>query len=251
MRKYSISVVSYTNTLPFRVGIETNPYFHQMADIYYDYPAVCAQKLKNDEVDVGLVPVALLPELDTYQIIGNYCIGAVGRVDTVQLYGNVPVENMKEVLLDYQSRTSVELMKLLARKFWNISPKWTSTNPGFIENKLPKDAGMVVIGDRNFLMKNKFAYEYDLAQIWYEYSGLPFVFAVWVSKKPVSDEFEKVFDATLKQGITRINDIVQQYQQQAPEGVDLNLYLNKRISYSLDTKKRKALDVFLTYLNSH
>jgi chorismate dehydratase len=80
---------------------------------------------------------------------------------------------------------------------------------------------------------------------------LPFVFAVWVSKKPVSDEFEKVFDATLKQGITRINDIVQQYQQQAPEGVDLNLYLNKRISYSLDTKKRKALDVFLTYLNSH
>jgi chorismate dehydratase len=93
---------------------------------------------------------------------------------------------MKEVLLDYQSRTSVELMKLLARKFWNISPKWTSTNPGFIDKELPRDAGMLVIGDRNFLMKNKFAYEYDLAQVWYEYSGLPFVFAAWVSKKPVS-----------------------------------------------------------------
>lgn len=115
--KHSVSIVNYYNTTPFLYGINHTNFISQI-DLQLDIPSVCAQKLKNKQVEIGLVPVAILPELDHYHIITDYCIGAVGKVDSVKLFSEKPLNELTHVLLDYQSKTSVTLVQVLNKHFW-------------------------------------------------------------------------------------------------------------------------------------
>lgn len=247
-KKLHISIVSYTNTLPFRIGIETSPVFQQYADITYDIPAVCARKLIEGEADIGLVPVAALPELKDYHILSDYCIGADGKVDTVKLYGQVPVEEMQTIVLDYQSRTSVKLIQMLTEKYWQMKPQFITGKAGFEHTSIRDQQGAIVIGDRTFELNGQFAFQYDLAEVWKQYTGLPFVFAVWVSKNRVDKEIEEVFNKSLANGINRIDRIARQYQDIVPKDVNLENYLKDRLDYNLDPPKRAAMKIFLDYL---
>jgi chorismate dehydratase len=114
---HSISIVNYYNTTPFLYGINHSD-FKSEIKLELDIPSVCAQKLKNKQVDIGLVPVAILPELESYHIITDYCIGAVGKVDSVKLFSEKPLEELTHILLDYQSKTFNLLMlpKVLKNK---------------------------------------------------------------------------------------------------------------------------------------
>ena len=121
---HSISIVNYYNTTPFLYGLNHTG-FQSQIKLELDIPSVCAQKLKNKQVDIGLVPVAILPELESYHIITDYCIGSVGKVDSVKLFSEKPLEELTHVLLDYQSKTSVTLVQVLNKHFWkkNIQSK--------------------------------------------------------------------------------------------------------------------------------
>src|SRR5687767_12895253 len=103
--KVRISIVNYTNTLPFKWALKGDPILERI-DLQEDIPSICAQKLKYKQVDLALVPVALIPELDTYYIETDYCIGANGIVDSVKLYSRVPLSEIKTITLDYQSKSS-------------------------------------------------------------------------------------------------------------------------------------------------
>lgn len=246
--KIKISVVSYTNTLPFRIGIEANPHIQQIALITFDNPADCAQKIKEHKADVGLVPIGALPEMEEYYLVGNYCLGAHGRVDSVKLYGEVPIEKMQQIILDNQSRTSVKLMQILARRHWQTELQYKFGQTGYNTDSVKGKQGALVIGDRNFQMKNQYPYAYDLAEAWYEFTGLPFVFAAWISRVPLSENFEKEFNKACKAGVERIPEIAEKYQNTVPDSVDLSDYLTRRIDYQLDMKKRKAIQLFLDFL---
>ncbi|HEY1040940.1 MAG TPA: MqnA/MqnD/SBP family protein, partial [Bacteroidia bacterium] len=128
-KRYKISIVNYLNTLPFVYGLKESG-IDKHIDISYDIPAVCAEKLLTKQVDVGLVPVAVLAKMPEYHIITDFCIGSNGVVDSVKLFSMVPLEEIKEIVLDYQSRTSVALVQLLAKELWNISPQFTKAQPG-------------------------------------------------------------------------------------------------------------------------
>lgn len=82
--KIRVSVVSYINSYPFIYGIMNSDLMEKIV-LTDGIPAVCALNLINNQADLGLVPVAMLPLLPNNEIIGNYCIGAVGPVKTVLL----------------------------------------------------------------------------------------------------------------------------------------------------------------------
>ena len=105
MKKIKITAVSYLNTKPLLYGLLKSN-LAQSVDLQLNIPSVCAQKLLNGEADLGLVPVAILPELQQPQIISDYCIGTVGAVKTVAIYSHVPIEKVESLYLDYHSRTS-------------------------------------------------------------------------------------------------------------------------------------------------
>ena len=126
MEKIRISAVKYANTYPFIYGI-TESGFDKKVMLEMDYPAQCAEKLISGKVDIGLIPIAVLPQIKEYHIITDYCLGAYGKVRTVLLLSNCPFTEIKTINLDYRSRSSVNLAKILAKNFWKKEFKWVNT----------------------------------------------------------------------------------------------------------------------------
>lgn len=239
-----ISIVSYLNSKPFIFGLEQHA--PGTFELSLDIPSECARKLMSGEVEIGLVPVAVLKQMPHYYIISDYCIGAIGKVDSVKLYSAVPLSEISHVQLDYQSRTSVALVKILAKELWKIDPIWESSSPGY-ENQINGNRAAVIIGDRTFGLNGKYAYEYDLSEAWFELTGLPFVFAAWVSKEQLNLELVSLFSESLRMGLAEIPKVVSINQGNYP-GIDINQYLTQSISYRLDEAKREALSLFLSKL---
>ena len=241
----NVSIVSYLNSKPFIYGLQQSGFINEI-DLQLDIPSVCAQKLIDGKVDIGLIPVAVLPRLKEKYIISDYCIGAVGKVASVMLYSDVPLHEISEVLLDYQSRTSVTLVRVLAKNFWKINPKWTAATNEY-ENNIKGTTAAVIIGDRTFGLENKYTHKYDLAEEWQKFTQLPFVFACWVANKKLSEPFIENFNKALKYGIDNRSVLIEQLKKIDVYATDIDEYLNKSISYEYDSPKQKALDLFLTY----
>jgi chorismate dehydratase len=120
--------------------------------------------------------------------------------------------------------------------------------PGF-ENEIKNTNAAVVIGDRTFELNGKFKYDYDLAEEWKKFTGLPFVFAAWVSTEKLPQEFIKEFNSVLKHGIDNVLLAIKEGYNLKSLSKDQTIeYLVKRIDYNLDADKRKALDLFLEYI---
>ena len=246
MTKIKISVVSYLNSQPFIYGLKQSKLIKHV-DLQLDIPSVCAQKLMHGKVDIGLVPVAILPQLKQYYILSDYCIGAEGKVGSVMLYSNVPLEEITTILLDYQSNTSILLVKILANHHWKISPQWVPAGLNY-ENEIIGKTAAVIIGDRTFELGNKFNYSYDLAEEWHKFTKLPFVFACWVSNKKMSVNFIKKFNAALKYGIDNRSQLISELLINKAFHTDIDVYLNRNIKYIFDDEKKNALKFFLSYI---
>ena len=106
MDKIRVGIVNYLNTKPLIYGLEKPPISNQI-ELVGDYPARVAEMLLKGEIDVGLIPVAVIPRLPSYHIVGNYCIGTEGEIASVALFSEVPMQEIEQVYLDYQSKTSV------------------------------------------------------------------------------------------------------------------------------------------------
>lgn len=237
-----ISVVSYLNSKPFLFGLR-NTIFKSDVIIEEDIPSVCAEKLLLHKADIGLVPVTVLPVLKNYKIISDYCIGSRGSVDSVLLLSDVPLNEIKNILLDYQSRTSVMLTKVLAKEFWHITPEWAETTVNY-EKTIAGDVAGVVIGDRAMAMKKSFNFVYDLSEEWHKFTGLPFVFACWVSIKKLSPDFIFEFNSALKFGLDSIAQVSQDESSLNLSPHEITHYLTKKIDFHFDDEKRKALQLF-------
>ena len=202
-------------------------------DLSLDIPSVCANKLIENQVDIGLVPVAALLHIKDYHIISNYCIGANGAVDSVFIFSNKPILEIETLQLDAQSNTSNLLSKVLLKYHWKINPELVETGGA--------DA-IVQIGDRTFLNRNQFKYHYDLALEWHKFTGLPFVFAVWASNKIISDDFKTAFNVALEYGLNHRMEMIADLEE--VKNIDLEDYLMKKIDFNLDQDKLAALAKF-------
>jgi len=211
-----------------------------------DYPANLARSLINGDIDMGLVPVAVIPQLEKWWLVGDYCIGAEGAVASVCIFSEVPIDKVTRVYLDYQSRTSVELAKILLKEYWQVSPELVHASAGFEDNIRGTEAALV-IGDRSLQQRKISTCIYDLAEAWKNHTGLPFVFAAWVSNTPLDESFVNSFNAANEYGVQHISEVIAGLDNQL---FDLEEYYRKYISYRLDMQKRKALDLFLQYLRS-
>lgn len=241
-----ISVISYLNSIPFIYGLKKSKLI-DIIDLSLNYPAACADELINGNVDIALVPVVVIPDLQDAHIISDYCIGANGAVDTVCLYSDVPINEIKSINLDYQSRTSVSLLKVLLKEYWELDIKLNYSEVGS-EAEIVGDNAALVIGDRAFDLNNKYSYVYDLAAIWKEMTGLPFVFAVWLANKSVTHDFIADFNRSLKDGLSNIHEALKQEEYSYRHCKNPTDYLNNRISYDLDSQKLLGMHLFLKKL---
>lgn len=244
-RKVKAGAVSYLNTKPLIYGFEQGEMRDEL-DLVMDYPANIARLLTAGEIDLGLVPVAVLPEMKEYYIVGDHCIGCNGPVASVCLFSQVPMHDIETVLLDYQSRTSVALVQVLMKEFWKRDVVFEAAEGEFQQRVQGKTAALV-IGDRAFDMIHRCEYVYDLGEAWKSYTGKPFVFAVWAANfKPV-ETFTQRFNTAGSIGFSHLPEIIEKANVPA-HYPDLLKYFTRNIRYRFGPEEQEALAFFLEKL---
>lgn len=226
-------------------GIKRSNDLLQQIELIEEYPSKIADKLINGTIDVGLVPVTVVPKLKESHIITDFCIGANGDVASVCLFSEVPIEKIQRVLLDYQSRTSVNLCKILLKHHWKMSPVIEDAKENYLQCIKGSTAG-VVIGDRALAQRKISSYIYDLAGAWKSMTGLPFVFAAWVANKKLPDGFIQQFNDANATGLKNMDAVIEENKISV---YDLKKYFTENISYTLDEEKLKGMDKFLEMLS--
>ncbi|MFL5741378.1 MAG: menaquinone biosynthetic enzyme MqnA/MqnD family protein, partial [Flavisolibacter sp.] len=147
MNKIRVAAVSYLNTKPLLYGIQRHPVRKEI-ELIEDYPSRIAQMLIEDQVDVGLIPVAAVLRLKEWNIITDYCIGSRGAVASVCIFSEVPMEEVERVYLDYQSRTSVNLARMLLKEYWKRDVEFIDAAGEDYRQHIQGRTAGVVIGDR-------------------------------------------------------------------------------------------------------
>jgi chorismate dehydratase len=246
VKKIRISAVSYTNTKPFLYGIKNTTIIDQI-DLSLDIPADCAQKLIDDKVDIGLIPVAAALNLPEWHIVSDYCIGAVGAVNSVFIFSNCDIRETKIVQLDPESRTSNNLARVLLKNFWKIEPQLITDAVDYSKS-IELSTAFVQIGDRTFGKKEQFKYVYDLSEEWQKFTGLPFVFAAWIANKPIPEAFTTEFNTALKYGLDHRVELLKELPKR-PD-FDLEDYLMHKLDFDLTEDKKEALYLFLDYIKA-
>lgn len=238
MNNIKISAVAYTNTKAFIYGLEHSDIINKI-DLSLDIPSECAAKVISGEVDLGLMPVAAIPFVPNANIVADYCIGSDGAVNSVFIFSDVPVAEIKTLRLDAHSRTSNNLAKVLLKFHWKLGVEFT-TDPTV------KTDAIVLIGDRTFGKKEDFAFVYDMGEEWKNFTGLPFMYAAWVANKEISQEFKTEFNAALKFGLAHRKEVLKDLPQ--IPNFDLEDYLYHKLQFDVTDDRKKAMNLFLAYI---
>ena len=182
-----ISASSYSNTAPlvwsFLYGKNRG-----FAEVIMDTaPARSAELLAQDRVDAALVPVIAYQMFNDVQMIPNVCVGARMRVRSVCIVTKgKDLADVRSVALDVSSRTSVALTKIIFREFLGFEPVWKDAKPD-IDVMLQDSDAALIIGDPALRLSVPSAGSsyrtFDLAELWNQYTGLGFVFAMWMTRR--------------------------------------------------------------------
>ena len=243
-----IGAVSYLNTKPLIEFWQGEP--DQRIEL--DLPSRLADRLRDRELDVALIPAVEVFQQPELVIVPDACIACFGPVWSVKLLSRVPFSEIKTLSLDEGSRTSVVMCQVLLYDLLGVRP---------VTCRLPMDASwqrvdtdaVLVIGDRAMRAEAPdFPFVWDLGQVWREATGLPFVFAVWAAHEDLLQsapaELERVqrsLNEARDIGLTRIPPLSQQYAASYGLGLDeCQKYLGQYLSFRFGPRERDALHRF-------
>jgi chorismate dehydratase len=237
-----ISASSYSNTAPliwsFLYGSN-----HGKAELILDNaPARSAQLLAEDRVDAALVPVIAYQQIEDSKLIPDVCVGARERVRSVCLVTDGrELEHVGSVALDVSSKTSVVLTKIIFREFLGFEPEWREAEPD-VDAMLAASDAALIIGDPALTLSTSRdpARTFDLAELWTRYTGLGFVFAMWMTSKGCVIDFAGARD----EGLKHIDEIAANYSHLGITAADMREYLSENISYTLDDSMRRGMELY-------
>ena len=235
-----VGAVNYLNTKPLIYD------FHSLApeaDLVLDIPSRLADQLALGELDVALIPVIEYFRAGNYTILPDLSIATRGPVLSVTLFSRKPWAEIETVALDVGSRTSAALTQVLLRKRYGVTPQLQPLPLETPADDLDTDA-VLLIGDRAMrACLPGYDYAFDLGREWYEWTGLPFVFAVWAVRPGVElGSIAWVLHECKRRGLRRAGVIAQR------EAASLHLdagfcrrYLTDILHYDLGPRERAGL----------
>jgi len=213
------------------------------ASVVYDRPSALAAQLRDGRADAALLPVADFLGDPSLAMIDGLGICADGAVESVLLKCSRPIEDVRRVARDPASRTSNALARVLLEKHLGLSVTMVDDPEG-------SDAA-VLIGDCALVAPPAPHGDLDLAALWREMTGLPFVFAVWVhrSDHAGAQRLAEIAHEARQLGQSRMDELAALY---APK---LGLpparcrdYLTNAIHYDVGPRERQAMALFADLL---
>ena len=257
MRTLRISAISFLNTAPLMWDFEHDPTEEHLSnfEITYTVPSACAKALKDGAADIGIIPAFTYAEIPNLVIIPDVAIAARGPVRSILLISKVPIEGIRTVATDTSSRTSVALTQVIFGKWFGGKRQLVPMDPDLPRMLEHADAALL-IGDAALLAKTAGYHVYDLAELWEEHTGKPFVFAVWAVRDQALREAKPgldvagIFQRSRDHGI-HPNSILNIARDWSPRlGLsenDIRAYLAESIYYYLDKPCLDGLNLFLQY----
>ena len=248
-----IGKIPYTNLFPIYY------YLEKMASEEYEFiegvPSEINLYLQGGLVDVSpSSSIEFLRRPEDYIIIPGHSVSSAGPVGSILLFSKRPVETLEglTVLYSYQSETSASLLRIILSSFYQIECPVESSDQTLYEGMKNHEA-YLLIGDDALREALKWPdhYIYDLGDIWYRETGLPFVFALWMTRKShreMVDSFVSDLDKAKSEALRNlpsIADAAPSRRWAAKE--DLVAYW-KRLSYNFDDKEKEGLELFRRYL---
>jgi chorismate dehydratase len=179
-RPVRIGAVNYLNTKPLICDLDE---LAPDARLSLELPSRLADLLAEGDLDVALIPSIEYFRAGTYSIVPNIAIASRGPVLSVTLFSRVPWTQIQKVALDEGSRTSAALAQILLRKRLGVHPEIRPLPIEMPAEEVDADAALL-IGDRAMrACLPGFPHALDLGQEWFEWTGLPFVYAFWAVRE--------------------------------------------------------------------
>jgi chorismate dehydratase len=239
-----VSVVQYLNSVPLVWGMLKGEQQGRY-DLQFTTPAACADAVHQGKAEIGIVPSIEYQRIERAQILSGISIAAKDEVRSVLLLSKIPIEKVKSVAIDNSSRTSAALLRIMMRKFYSRFITVTPSLPKPAEMLKRADAALV-IGDPALMFDEPVFRVYDLGAEWKNYTGLPFVFALWVGREDAKPaRFRKDFEASRDYGLAHVDEIAAEYAPKLQLSAEtIKVYLTQNVDYSLDEENRKGLRLF-------
>jgi chorismate dehydratase len=218
------------------------------AELILDVPSRLADQLADGSLDVALIPVIEYFRAGSYSLLPNIAIASHGPVLSVTLFSRVPWQQIRSVALDEGSRTSAVLAQILLRKRYAVHPKTLSLPMDRSAEEVDADA-ILLIGDRAMrACLPGFAHAHDLGQEWFDWTGLPFVYAVWAVRAGAElGTVAEALEEAKRRGCARCGIIA---HQEAPHlGLDAGFcrrYLANIIRFDLGLREQAGLRHYYT-----
>jgi cyclic dehypoxanthinyl futalosine synthase len=231
-KKLRVVAADFLNSLPLTVEIAEDDFF----DFEYVIPSEGARKMMEQEADIALLPVAALAEIGGLEVVPGPCIGANGRVESVVIVSESPLDRVERLYVDKASRTSVILAKVFLDSIGKGSIPFVRLDGHEIPQQVKgTDAGLL-IADIAFKESKRFKYRHDLADAWKRLTGEPFVFAVWAAQPGVlTPELVERINRRFWDGLARKHGIIEEWAREhdMPKN-EVADYLDERIQYHLN-----------------
>jgi cyclic dehypoxanthinyl futalosine synthase len=245
-RPLRVAAVGYLNARPLCEGLDREPSSGRLR-LDCASPTEVARRVAEDEADFALMPVAAAATLGDLRIVRGCAIGSMGAVRSILIVGERPIETLDDLSIDLSSRTSVVLARLVLRaRRGGREPRLIGSTPREAIESVRGPRGALVIGDPALEVDGRFPHVLDLGLAWWEWTGLPFVFAAWCGRAgSVSAEDEQLLEAAKRAGLVRRNAFADEHAARTGlPPATLRAYLHQAIRYDLGDDERKGLERF-------
>ncbi len=248
-----IAASSYLNTAPLIWSFIEGSQRDAVELLTDTSPARCAEMLANNEVDAALVPVIEYQRIPNVEMIPDVCVGSRSAVRSVVLVTRRNnLKKVERVALDSSSRTSIALVKILFREFLKFEPEWASSQPD-LKLMLTRADAALIIGDPAMKIPRDQFRVFDLATLWHEYTGLGFVFAMWMARTESVEAARSIdFGAARDEGLAHLDDIAERYETDlALTRDEIREYLMQNIAFTMDEDMKKGMNLFFELARKH
>jgi len=251
-----VGAVSYLNARPLSFCL---PKLLPAGRLTVDFPSRLADALATGQLDVALIPSIEYFRHPDYSIVSDACVACDGPVWSVKLFSRLPFDQIRTLALDEGSRTSAAMTRILLKERFGLELQLQLLPIGAAVEDSTADAAML-IGDRGMQPANgKFEFVWDLGEEWSRWTGLPFVFAMWIAPSPPAplpasgargesvdwQSLGRVLAAARDEGVTRLAEIA---RLEAPAlGIPAEeclSYLRNHLDFRLGERHRQGLRLF-------
>ena len=246
MRKLRVGSVPYINAAPLTRWLETDE-ATPFVEVVYAPPSVLARQLQARELDVALVSSVELARREDARPVADLCIGSRDAVLSVRLFCKTPLRQVRTIALDTSSLTSVALTQILLTRAYGVQAAYRRAAPD-LDAMLQQVDAALLIGDLGMTAAHPEVREVvDLGSAWRAYTGLPFVWALWLVNAETPDQpLADLLRRAYQWGKAHIDALVEAESRRAGIPHDLcERYLKQVMVYELDESLRAGLSRFL------